>query len=98
MLRCLTLEDVAEATGIDKANLSRLERGRQPLKGEARRRLAEFYEVAPDQLETPWIEIQGLPTVTPAGSPNAVPPGTTVGSPGLQSRARKERLNLGGEG
>ena len=51
MLRCLTLEDVAEATGIDKANLSRLERGRQPMKGEMRKRLAEFYEVAPDQLE-----------------------------------------------
>jgi transcriptional regulator with XRE-family HTH domain len=51
MLRCLTLEDVAAATGIDKANLSRLERGRQPLKGEPRRRLAEFYQVSPDQLE-----------------------------------------------
>lgn len=51
MLRCLTLEDVAVATGIDKADLSRLERGRRPLKGELRRRLAEFYRVSPDQLE-----------------------------------------------
>ena len=51
MLRCLTLEDVAEATGINKADLSRLERGRQSLKGEMRKRLAEFYEVASDQLE-----------------------------------------------
>lgn len=51
MLRCLTLEDVAAVTGIDKANLSRLERGRLPLKGELRKRLAEFYDVAPDQLD-----------------------------------------------
>ena len=52
MLRCLTLEDVAAATGIDKADLSRLERGRRPLKGELRRKLAEFYQVPPDQLES----------------------------------------------
>jgi transcriptional regulator with XRE-family HTH domain len=60
MLRCLTLEDVAAATGIDKANLSRMERGRQPLKGELRKRLAEFYEVSPDQLEVhPLISAAG---------------------------------------
>ena len=51
VLRCLTLEDVAAATGIDKSDLSRLERGKQPLKGEMRRRLAELYQVSPDQLE-----------------------------------------------